>query len=147
MSAVLLGALPIIDKVLDMIPNAEARARAKRELTLELVKIEAQERIAQVDLNKVEATHKSLFVAGWRPFIGWVGGFALAWTFLIHPMISWVAVVSGYIGELPLLETSDLMTLVMAMLGIGAMRSFDKFKGTETTSVSRVPGHKPTYNE
>ena len=143
MSAVLLGALPIIDRILGMIPDPEARARAKQELTLELVQIEARERITQVELNKVEAVHSSLFIAGWRPFIGWVGGVALAWTFLVHPLISWVAIVNGYVGELPLLETSDLMSLVLAMLGIGAMRSFDKFKGTETTSVSR----KPTYNE
>ncbi len=149
--AVVTAFLPFLDKILDMIPNPEARAKAKQELTLELVKIEAQQNIAQVELNKQEAQHTSLFVAGWRPFIGWVSGFALAWTFLLHPLLVWVATVCGYTGTFPELNTDPLMTLVMAMLGIGAMRSFDKFKGTDTRSVGvPVPQLKPTqptYNE
>ena len=139
--------LPTVDKVLDMIPNPEARARAKQELTLELVRIEAAERTAQVELNKTEAQHASIFVAGWRPFIGWVGGVSLAWTFLLAPMITWGAAISGYMGDFPQLDTEPLLTLVMAMLGVGAMRSFDKFQGTDTKEVGvPKPKTKPTYN-
>lgn len=140
--------LPFLDKVLDRIPNPEARARAKQELTLELVRIEAEERMSQVELNKTEAQHTSIFVAGWRPFIGWVGGVSLAWTFLVHPLMTWVATVAGYRGSFPLLDTDPLITLVFAMLGVGAMRSFDKFQGTDTKTVGVPrPKSKPTYNE
>lgn len=141
--------LPFLDRVLDMIPNPEARARAKQELTLELVRIDAEERMSQVELNKVEAAHSSIFVAGWRPFIGWVGGVSLAWTFLVHPLITWVATVAGYTGTFPTLDTDPLMTLVMAMLGVGAMRSFDKVNGVDTKKIGSVPKPKtkPTYNE
>lgn len=141
--------LPFLDRVLDMIPNPEARARAKQELTLELVRIDAEERMSQVELNKVEAAHSSIFVAGWRPFIGWVGGLSLAWTFLVHPLITWVATVSGYTGTFPVLDTDPLMTLVMAMLGVGAMRSFDKVKGVDTKTIGSTPKPKtkPKLNE
>jgi hypothetical protein len=127
--------VPFLDKILDMIPNPEARAKAKQDLTLELVRIEAEQRMAQVDLNKQEAVHGSIFVAGWRPFIGWVGGVSLAWTFLVHPLLVWVATVAGYTGTFPMLDTDPLMTLVMAMLGVGAMRSFDKLQGVHTKAV------------
>lgn len=127
--------VPFLDKVLGMIPNPEARAQAKQELTLELVRIEAEERMSQVELNKTEAQHANVFVAGWRPFIGWVGGVSLAWTFLVHPMLVWGATVAGYTGSFPELDTDPLMTLVMAMLGVGAMRSFDKFNGVDTKRI------------
>lgn len=145
--------LPFLDKILNMIPDPAARAKAKQELTLELVRIEAEERMSQVELNKVEAAHSSIFVAGWRPFIGWVGGVSLAWTFLVHPLITWVATVAGYAGAFPALDTDPLMTLVMAMLGVGAMRSFDKFNGVDTKRIGApTPTKKPTitkstYNE
>lgn len=135
-TAILTAIVPFLDKILNMIPDPEARAKAKRELTLELVRIESKEREAQVELNKVEAGHSSIFVAGWRPFIGWVGGVALAWTFLVHPMISWVATVAGYEGTFPTLDSSEqLMTLVLAMLGIGTMRTADKYFGTDTKAI------------
>lgn len=138
---------PFVDKILDMIPNPEARAKAKQDLTLELVRIDAEQRIAQVELNKTEAQHANVFVAGWRPFIGWVGGVSLAWTFLLHPLMTWVATVSGYTGTFPELNTDPLMTLVLAMLGVGAMRSFDKFNGTDTKAIGTGTKDKPTYNE
>lgn len=144
--ALVTALLPFLDKILGMIPDPEARAKAQRELTLELVKIEAQERMSQVELNKTEAQHASIFVAGWRPFIGWVGGVSLAWTFLLHPLITWVALVSGYQGTIPELDTAPLMTLVMAMLGVGAMRSFDKYSGTDTKVVGK-PTKKPTQHK
>ena len=146
--AVVTAFLPFLDKILDMIPNPEARAKAKQELTLELIKIEAQQNMAQVELNKQEASHSSIFVAGWRPFIGWVGGFSLAWTFLVQPMLVWLVTVMGYAGTFPVLDTGPLLTLVFAMLGVGTMRSFDKYSGTDTKAVGvPKPKTKPTYNE
>ena len=137
--AIVSAFVPFLDKVLDMIPNPEARARAKQELTLELVKIEAEQNMAQVELNKQEASHASIFVAGWRPFIGWVGGMSIAWTFLVQPLLTWVATVQGYTGTFPVLDSGPLLTLVFAMLGVGTMRSFDKFIGTDTKKVGGKP--------
>jgi hypothetical protein len=139
--------LPLVEKIVGMIPDPEARARAQRELTAEIVRIEAEQAIAQVELNKQEAQHSSIFVAGWRPFIGWVGGVSLAWTFLVHPLLVWVATVSGYTGTFPALDTDPLMTLVFAMLGVGVMRTVDKIKGVDTKTIGAPkPEKKPTYN-
>jgi len=78
----------------------------------------------QVELNKIEAQHRSIFVSGWRPFIGWVCGLGLAFSFIINPIIQWA---SGSPGpDLP----AEIMTeLVFAMLGLGALRTAEKFGG------------------
>lgn len=96
-----------------------------------------QELMAQTEINKVEAAHSNVFVAGWRPFIGWVGGVGLAYTFVLAPFIEFVARANGFVGDMPLPDSGQLMTLVTAMLGVGAMRSYDKKEGTETKAVSR----------
>ena len=89
-----------------------------------------QELIAQTEINRVEAQHASIFVAGWRPFIGWTSGVGIAYTFVLAPFIEFVARANGYVGEMPLPDTGQLMALVTAMLGVGAMRSYDKMKHT-----------------
>ena len=78
----------------------------------------------QVELNKLEAQHRSVFVAGWRPFIGWVCGFGLAYTFIVNPIIQWYTGLEG-----ARLHTDIMLELVIAMLGLGALRTFEKFGG------------------
>jgi len=78
----------------------------------------------QNELNKIEAGHRSLFVAGWRPAIGWICGGGLAFIFLINPIVQWI---SGNPG--PDLPTESIMKLVWAMLGMGAMRTVEKLQG------------------
>lgn len=92
--------------------------------------------LAQVTLNTTEAAHRSIWVAGWRPFIGWVCGSALAYHFILQPILGWGLVVSGgFIPELkgleplPSLDTGPLFTLMMGMLGMGALRTFEKNSG------------------
>jgi hypothetical protein len=89
-----------------------------------------QELIAQTEVNKIEAAHASIFVAGWRPFIGWTSGVGLAYSFVLAPFIEFVARANGYTQEMPMPDAAHLLTLVTAMLGVGAMRSYDKSKGT-----------------
>lgn len=89
-----------------------------------------EELMGQIEVNKVEAQHASIFVSGWRPFIGWTSGVGIAYTFVAAPFIEFVARVNGYAGEMPLPDAAQLMALVTAMLGVGAMRSYDKAKGT-----------------
>lgn len=82
---------------------------------------------AQTEINKIEAGHRSLFVAGWRPFIGWVGGIGLAWVFIGHPIAEWIVALQGLEGiVMPELQTENLMELVTAMLGFGGLRTFEK---------------------
>jgi hypothetical protein len=78
----------------------------------------------QVELNKIEAGHRTIFVAGWRPFIGWICGLGLAYAFLIHPTVDlW------YDGEMPALPTDIMLELVIAMLGLAGLRSAEKVMG------------------
>ena len=85
---------------------------------------------AEAEINKIEAGHKSLFIAGWRPFVGWVCGLGLAWSFIGHPVASWALAVWGDAEmTLPHLEMDGMMNLVTAMLGFGGLRTYEKLKG------------------
>ena len=96
-----------------------------------LEKLRQQPHLLQAEMCKLEAQHKSILVAGWRPFIGWVCGFGLAFSFLINPIIQWGSCTfaeSGCIAgpEMPL---ESMITLIMALLGLGGLRTFEKLKG------------------
>jgi hypothetical protein len=84
---------------------------------------------AQSDTNKAEAGNGSVFVAGWRPFIGWVCGSAFAWTFVLGPMVSYAAKLAGITVALPVLDLSELTPVLLGMLGLGAMRTVEKVNG------------------
>lgn len=105
----------------DPVKIAEAEAK--------LLEMEFIAQKAQTDINLVEARNPNLFVSGWRPFIGWVCGVALAWQFLGHPIFIWAIKLSGSTLEPPKLDTDGLMGLVIAMLGMGSLRTYEKFKG------------------
>jgi hypothetical protein len=84
----------------------------------------------QLEINKAEAQHRSIFVAGWRPFLGWCLSFAMAWHFVLAPMTMFVAGWTGAtIPELPVFDMDSLMTVLLGMLGLGGLRSFEKYKG------------------
>lgn len=84
----------------------------------------------QAELNKIEAGHRSVFVAGWRPFIGWVCGVALAYNFIVRDLIAWVIVNTGSTATLPPdLAMEHLLTILLGMLGLGGMRTLEKMNG------------------
>jgi len=127
----------LISPVTDLISEVVVDKDKARELKVRLQELADsadqrlhEELMGQIEVNKEEAKHASIFVAGWRPFIGWVGGVGLAYSFVAAPFIEFTAKVFGYVGEMPTPDANQLMTLVTAMLGVGAMRSYDKFKGT-----------------
>lgn len=122
--------LKMVDKLVDRIPDPAARERASLEMQADLLKYAAEQSQAQMEVNKVEAAHSSLFVAGWRPFIGWMGGCSLGYAFLLQPILSWFLEIVGVTTPLPEPNTEAMMALVTAMLGVTAARSFDKWKGT-----------------
>jgi hypothetical protein len=87
---------------------------------------------AQNDVNKIEAASNSVFVAGWRPFIGWVCGGAFAINFAIGPLASWASALFGHPVTFPTLNMSDMLPVLMGMLGLGGMRSWEKVNGVKT---------------
>ena len=115
----------IIDRV---IPDKAAAAQAQTELIKMQVSGELEQLAGQLEVNKVEAAHSSLFVAGWRPFIGWVCGAALAYQFVIRPIVTWAVPSMGYtIAEMPGLD-DNLWELLTGMLGLGGLRTYEKVK-------------------
>ena len=140
----------IIDGVKDLLGEAIVDKDKKLAIELELAKLAAEGDkqlnrvlIGQIDLNKEEAKHGSVFVAGWRPFVGWVGGFSLAYSAIVYPFMSWGSRIAGYKGDLPVLDNTLLMTIMVGMLGIGAQRSYEKAKGVSTNDFTNGEGNPP----
>ena len=80
----------------------------------------------QAEINKIEAGHRTIFVAGWRPFIGWVCGGGLGMHFIIFPLLEWGSALFGEKIVAPVVEWQVLMTLVLSLLGLGASRTYEK---------------------
>ena len=92
--------------------------------------------VEQIRVNREQAKHKSLFVAGARPAAIWAGVFAMIWTGIIHPVLTWAWAFMEMAGQPPALtDSSSLFTLTLGLLGVGAMRSFDKKNGVQTDSI------------
>jgi len=128
--ALLPSLLPALSEVLDrVIPDQASAAKAKLEMEARLLEAATTQASQQAEINKVEASHQSIFVSGWRPYIGWVCGMAIAWAFLLAPMLSWLLPVVGVVAVVPPLQTEFLLELVFAMLGLGGLRTFEKLKG------------------
>lgn len=116
-----------------LIPDKTAQDQAKAQLVEMQVQGEFDEMKGQLAVDQAEAGSQSTFVAGWRPFIGWVCGFALAYVYILQPFLVAGAVLfhsSFDSTKLPTVDLSDMMPIVLGMLGLGAMRSFDKTQGT-----------------
>jgi len=111
----------IIDKVADNVDRFTLDKEEKAQLIAEVNK-------AQLEVNKVEAGHTSLFVAGWRPFIGWTCGVALCYHFVLQPFLTFLLFSFGQPMDLPQFDMSTLTTILLGMLGLGGMRSFEKGK-------------------
>ena len=85
--------------------------------------------MAQVQVNTAEAKHRSIFVAGWRPFVGWICAVALAYHFVLQPIIVFAAGAAGIFVELPEFDMDSLMTVLLGMLGLGGLRTYEKKAG------------------
>lgn len=83
----------------------------------------------QLEINKVEAASPSLFVAGWRPAIGWVCGAACAWNWIGLPVMKAVLLVAGYQMTLAPADLSEMLPVLLGMLGLGGLRTIEKLKG------------------
>ena len=108
-------------------PAAKATAEAM------LMKAQAEAAIAsvqqQIDINKIEAANPNVFVSGWRPFVGWVCGSAFALHFLLLPFLNWVAQLFGHSEIVIPFQIDALQTVLMGLLGLGGLRTFEKVRG------------------
>lgn len=117
----------IIDRVL---PDKAANDAAKAKLLEMQVAGDLAVVTGQLDVDKTEAASNSIFVAGWRPFIGWVCGSALGYQYILSPIGQWISALFGHPIAAPVLDIGQLMTLLLSMLGMGVLRSYDKAQGT-----------------
>ena len=108
--------------------DKEKRAKAERDIKKQLTNSLAQIDLAQLGINKTEAAHRSVFVAGWRPFIGWSCGIALCYSYVVQPILVFILAQTGYLVELPRMDLGEMMPVLMGMLGLGGLRTFEKFK-------------------
>jgi len=125
------GLVTAVEGVANIIDRFVETDEEKQAAELIKAKMMMQPSLAQIKLNKIEASHRSIFVAGWRPFIGWVCGFALLWHLILFDMLTWVTVnFFPYVTALPeLTGTETLVTVLLSLLGLGAMRTVEKFGG------------------
>ena len=120
------SAVEAIGGVFDKLFTSD-KERAQAAYVLE--KLRQKPALVQAEINKIEAAHRTLFVAGWRPFIGWVCGLGFLWAFLGHPLFEWVVVLAGLDLEPPVIITDNMMELVLALLGLGTLRTYEKVRG------------------
>jgi hypothetical protein len=123
---VIAAAVPvIIDTISDLlrrwIPDPEQRAEAVQAV----LSVMQQSDAAQVEVNKLEAQHASLFVAGWRPALGWLGAGGVAYVWVGWPMLTWASENFGWVAP-PQLDLGELMTLLFGLLGLAAYRTVEK---------------------
>ena len=128
--------LQIINK---FIPDPAQQAQAQLQLlqlqqTTEFKELDNQLALAQTqtNTNQVEATNTNMFVAGWRPFIGWICGSGLAWNFAGVPLINAVMIILGHPVNIPEADLSEMMPLLIGMLGLGGMRTYEKINGVNS---------------
>jgi hypothetical protein len=134
---------PMVDRIVDLIPNPKAQAQAKAAALQQIMEFAAKTDMAQLQVNKAEAKSGNLFVAGWRPFVGWVCAAGCAWNWVGLPLGLFVAAALGSPLQVTPLDLTEMLPLLLEMLGMGGLRTFEKVQGVsreaivkpETTSV------------
>ena len=122
----------VAGKVLDkFVEDKDLKTKLNAELQAQLIQLD----LAQAQANIEQAKHASIFVAGARPAIMWVCCFALAWQFILAPMASWLLAIFNPTLILPVLETEGLIGLIMALLGLGGMRTVEKWQGVARSNL------------
>ena len=116
----------IADKVLGkFIPDKTLRDQLRHEMNMAF----HAANLAQIEVNKAEAASKNMFVAGWRPSVGWICSIAMAYHFIVQPFLLFILNANGVDVDLPEFEFAQLSTILMGMLGLGGLRTYEKMKG------------------
>mgnify|MGYP001618255910 CR=1 FL=1 len=129
--------LGIIGEVFKKVwPDPAQQAEAQFKLTalqhsgaLAELNASLQTALAQIEVNKEETKSDSIFKSGWRPAIGWVCGFAFAWQFVGYPFLRFIFTLAGHSIDIPQVNLSEMMPVLLGMLGLGGMRTFEKIQG------------------
>lgn len=136
--------IPVIDgvfgigmKLIDrFFPDATAANEAKLKLlemqqTGDLAQLNAELQLAtgQIEVNKIEAANASIYVSGWRPAVGWTCAAAFAYKFVLAPAGAFAMAASGHPIDLPVLDFTEMSTILLGMLGLSGMRTMEKCKG------------------
>ena len=132
----LLGIGTVIESVGKVASDLITTDKERLEITLREKELDQRLDMAQIGVNQTEAQHSSIFVAGWRPAIGWIGAAALAYQFLLYPIMLWgwtwmqgMGWIPRELTPPPVLEADQLWVILSGILGIAGMRSFEKSKG------------------
>lgn len=116
----------ILDKI---IPDKDAREKMAFEIATLAANQAHAEVMQQIELNKAEAQSPSVFVSGWRPFIGWCCGFGIGFNFIVAPLVNWATALYGNDIVVPVLDMSVMMPIILGMLGLVAARTKEKIEG------------------
>jgi len=125
LQAIIGAVVPLLDK---FIPDAGEKQALAHEIATMAQKMAHESALAQIEVNKEEAKSASAFVSGWRPFVGWTCGFALAYHFILQPLIVFGVTIAGVTFVPPVFDMNTLLTVLMGMLGLGGLRTFEKTK-------------------
>ena len=124
----------VAGKVLDkFVEDKDLKTKLEAELKSQVISLD----LAQAQANIEQAKHPSLFVSGARPSIMWVCCFGLAWQFVLQPIAVWIIAVTNSNLTLPLIPTEGLISLTIALLGLSASRSAEKFKGVARNNMKK----------
>ena len=115
---------PVGDILDKFVADKDLKIKLSHELEKEIISLNK----AQLEVNAVEANHNNIFVSGWRPAIGWICGFSIGYHFILEPIIQYILIVNGVQFETPEFDFSQLSTIVMAMLGMSTLRTYEKTK-------------------
>lgn len=136
----------IIKQIGEIISKVVPDADKKMDIELEFAKLADAADVretsliqGQIDVNKIEAASSNLFVAGWRPFIGWTGGVALGWTWIAAPLLQWGFSIFDVKVGMPALDPDAIYPIIMAMLGLGTMRTIEKVNGVAQGKLGTTP--------
>ncbi|MCW2242281.1 holin family protein [Azospirillum canadense] len=121
--------MPIIQDLIGRIPDPQAQAKAAAEMQTKLIDVLSASDAAQLQVNAAEAANPSVFVSGWRPFVGWLCAIGLGVQTIAYPLVGWTLSVYSPGTRLPQIDTETLLALLFPMLGIGAYRTIEKVKG------------------
>ena len=127
----------VIKPITDLVSEAITDKDKAAELAFKIETLASQQAqaidLAQIEVNKIEAASSSMWVAGWRPFIGWVCGSAMAFNYLVIP----VAGAAGY--NMEAMDTTVMFPVLLGLLGLGSLRTYEKTKGVARNSMQTIP--------
>ena len=124
---------PISDLIGKAIPDKTKRMELESSIKSQMIDLQK----SQNEINLEQAKHASIFVSGARPAIMWICAFGLGWQFVFQPVAVWIIAVGGIDVVLPIIETEGLLSLTLALLGLGGMRSFEKSKGIQRNNMKK----------